>query len=782
MLTDFFRNHQIKPPILERFTPNEEALFKPLYVDVGATQTGRPFVPCDPDSRISSENRPPSLLLYDLQNAKYKETAVYKRIDARTRDGVMILYGTSGAGKTRSIFEYLSQNKGFYFIAGNPRDDKNPGSEDLKSIFFEDFGKIARANTDEGLEESVENLRVIRLRLQLLIYVRVMVHHFITGQLGRDITAYEWLLYQLYPNQFLGGDVYRDLVNDCIDDCVDMERTTMLLRKEAKKPSWQFRVPFIDESQQLLDERKGYFLSTDGTEHRSAFSAVLKAFVEFPSKIKGLSYPVFSGTGMSLTELRKQSNSATTKGRFVPPEYSEPCFSRFAPLDVDAVITYLRIFLKLDKDDDGGGGCGGGGVREEVVKHVAQWLRGRPRFTASFVETYLFKNRKQPRIESRGNFNETEGRVMEGLDRYIAAMTTDRADPRTSWVTGGSSAYDCFEKVARMPDKDDTIADLKEDLHSSVLEFAIGGKHVYFWGEASKELIQKGVAAVSIKRPRGGTGIIGSLDEPIMIEAGLNFYNMKKSLARRVLRSPSGGKGEAFEELLLSPLHDNEKWQDFLEHELDGDGHDFKDYSVFSRSSYGALAKSCKESIADTIQWIKDAASSKFDGQVPPFCFPDDNFGPDVLFLMWNKDHTEFRPVLTQSKFAGTVLQDPALLTTDPTLLYLENRGKEKQKPSTKLKTKSSSELWDNWWDLARPKLLNEERPCLRLMVQYPANAGCGAESGQRYKRGYTEDTLVVVSGENALSLFEEKTLNAMKSVKGSPQRKRSKKSEQDSG
>ena len=72
-------------------------------------------IPRDP-SCSSMEMNVPSLLLYDLHNERHKSTEVYKFID-ETKDICSGLYGTSGAGKTRSIYEYLSHNYGFYFVA-----------------------------------------------------------------------------------------------------------------------------------------------------------------------------------------------------------------------------------------------------------------------------------------------------------------------------------------------------------------------------------------------------------------------------------------------------------------------------------------------------------------------------------------------------------------------------------------------------------------------------------------------------------------------------------------
>jgi hypothetical protein len=278
----------------------------------------------------------PSLLLYDLENLKWRNTAVYQHIDERKDQAATALYGTSGAGKTRSIFEYLSQNKGFYFLVGD--DEKNAGSRDLKSILNTSFLEPAA-----GRCQSSSNLKVIQSRVAVLIFVQHLVHRFITKQLKREITPYEWLLYRLYPKKYLGGDVFQDAVQACLFyGDVNLESAASALRKV----DFKFPVSFIDEAQRLLIEHRDYFLSTDGTKQQSAFSALLKAFNASTEVNNKLGFPVFSGIGLSIDELKAQSGSGAAKK---PQVGTEPYFAKFEPLGADAVKKYLRVFLASDE-------------------------------------------------------------------------------------------------------------------------------------------------------------------------------------------------------------------------------------------------------------------------------------------------------------------------------------------------------------------------------------------------------------------------------------------------
>lgn len=594
VLSVYFQLHPVKgAPVLKPFAPGSNALLKPLFND-----GNKQVVPCNPDENEAGPF--PSLLLYDLENLKCKNTAVYKHIEAGKDQDATALYGTSGAGKTRSIFEYLSHNKGFYFLAGDF--GRNSGSRDLMTI-FENFGKTAAPNDPAGLAQSENNLECIKQRVQVVIYVRHFVHRSITEQQGREITPHEWLLYQLYPKKFLGGDVFREAVSSCLyDGDVNIETSVRALRKV----DLELPVSFIDEAQQLLIEHRSYFLSTDGTEPRSAFTALLRAFTRSTNVNVKLGFPVFSGTGLSTDELQIQSRSAVAKKPLVD---KGPYFAKFEPLDVDAVKDCLRVFLALDK------------VGKEVLEHIAKWLRGRPRWTATFLEMYLVRPRTTFSHGTRGRLNESESRLVEGLDRYISIMTSDAAmdttgtNPRLSWSDSEASAYAAIKKV-----KDYEATKVVE---KAIFDFSVGGKPSYL-EKHTKWLIEVGVAAVSVNRTTRGN-FVGVLDEPIVVQAGINFFNLERNLQFHVRDQEGSGQGKEFEKLMLPAFQDRKGLPNILEKQL-GTGHCFEGYLVSPRSSYGVLALDCKGNIARTIEWIESAVSAQFEGLVPPFCYPDDNF------------------------------------------------------------------------------------------------------------------------------------------------------------
>ena len=105
-------------------------------------------------------------------------------------------------------------------------------------------------------------------------------------------------------------------------------------------------------------------------------------------------------------------------------------------------------------------------------------------------------------------------------------------------------------------------------------------------------------------------------------------------------------------------------------------GDSWKSMSRIGRSSYGVLARKT-DTPEKTMQWLEDSIASTFEGQVPPFCFPDKAMGPDLLFFLrdevsWGK----WKLCMWQHKFKTETNQVEALRTITPDLLFFANRGK----------------------------------------------------------------------------------------------------------
>jgi hypothetical protein len=107
-LAAHFESRTFETPVLKLFDVGDKSLLSSLF----RAADHQPFIPVNPAKPKSR----PCLLLYDLENAKHKDNLVYKYIDCCKRKQPSALYATSGAGKTRSIFEYHKDNLVYKYI------------------------------------------------------------------------------------------------------------------------------------------------------------------------------------------------------------------------------------------------------------------------------------------------------------------------------------------------------------------------------------------------------------------------------------------------------------------------------------------------------------------------------------------------------------------------------------------------------------------------------------------------------------------------------------------
>jgi hypothetical protein len=128
LVREHFEKYPFHEPFaLEDFRPPKKGLLADfVWKDLAVPIPKDPF-----DPTIDA----PCLLLHDLENPMHTKSAVYQFIDSH-KDGCAGLYGTSGAGKTCSAFEYLSHNFGLYFVASTKND---AGSRDLERLISDIF-------------------------------------------------------------------------------------------------------------------------------------------------------------------------------------------------------------------------------------------------------------------------------------------------------------------------------------------------------------------------------------------------------------------------------------------------------------------------------------------------------------------------------------------------------------------------------------------------------------------------------------------------------------------
>ncbi|CAB9511448.1 expressed unknown protein [Seminavis robusta] len=759
-------------PELDPFQIDEKAAFYCFWREDRATTDGLACIPAVPNSL----GLRPSLLLFDLENERHKVTRAYQYIDTSQKVAAINLYGTSGAGKTRSIFEYLSHNYGFYLNAGADA-IYNPGTMDFKSLLSQCLKEIKKIDSDDNetrKEETGTNLAFVTRALSALLSVRTAVLNHINAILSskkmESLTCHEWLLVQLFPDNYLGSDVFQTVYVALFNNQFKYTQDT---NNGTPKMSC-----FLDEAQLLLKELVGAFYSSNGHEKRSAYYACLQGLNLLSLSDGIIHYPCFSGTGMSIEDFHAEMKSLVNKPKLKDHHIF---FGQLKTMEAADVIEYISKFLDISS------------LGDDLVDHVGKWLTGRPRWVATFIETYLEKpETKYPRTD--GRFSKEELPFIKALNRYIEICTEKSStNPRWSWDLQDRSAYSA---VRHMYDEGKGNKNKMEwsEVHSTfqraVFDFSLGGKVQVVDGHAAK-LIEQGIAAVDIPSTDDSSSqyVCAKVCEPLIIQASLNLFGLNEFVTKKLVSTGSDSeKGNVFEEFLLPSVQHR-----FLENIQSQFGKDFlKDHMVPGRSSYGVLATKCDKP-SDTIKWTRSSLEARFEGAFAPFCFPDTLFGPDLTFFMRNKKNWDgFHFVVVQAKLKFELNVADALRTLVPELFFHKNRGTT---PSSSLEPEIRqrwTEVENNLFNMKEEtQVANQrstrstksqsvvvkkrrQRPVLRVLVEFPARRNESANSGPVHPSAYKSgrkgdglhDHLMTFDEENAHLLFGVKDVDTLRKIK----------------
>lgn len=414
-----------------------------------------------------------------------------------------------------------------------------------------------------------------------------------------------------------------------------------------QKPDWKAIV--VDESQQLQRNGHENFMSSDGKETCSAYSAVLKAFLVIKKEASpSIPFPTFSGTSIS-----KENMDVSAVAKQAMEDIAS--FDEFRPLDEQEVERYLETFLDLTN------------IRNAVKKHIARWLVGRPRWAANYMEEFLYRSLKSPPGGTRGKaFTDHEKRVVEAIDRYIDYMTKSPGERRLS-CTGNTTAY---TSIDRFISRQKGLGTPGQALRQAKYKYAVGGQTTLVSKHVA-ELVEVGVAGLCTNQNSPeGTIYQVVIGEPIVVQAGAEFFGLEDMTTWSLdLQENASAQGFAFEKCSLVPIRT--KLEALVKNEftekLDG-------FVISQKSSYGVFAQIC-ESSSDVMKWIHNAVDAELEGAVPPFCMPDVYMGPDVLTLMWNAGYTEFVSSFVQIKYEKKTKQAQAVGTLVPALFYVCKRG-----------------------------------------------------------------------------------------------------------
>ena len=650
----------------------------------------------------------PNMLLLGVQDEEHKNKEVYKWILSSSTKGPSSMYGTSGCGKSRSIMEFLSHNYGFYFSAAVVTGVADQGSDDMAVILQAAANNLEDVAPGKRYDVVVDHLRV-------LVLARLAVFEHVAKIMKRVPTAYEWLLVQLYPRYFFGKDVFAVLSETFLLHCTAKDVQGQVGGK-LNNARHLFH-NFVDESQHLFAMCPNMFPSgkdqTNNILNRAMYSAVTKGFMRIGLKNGievGLTFPVMTGTGVSYEQMMHAIESAMAK-ETLPSYYYAKEFTAFPPQSPEQVQTYMQTVANLTDMGD------------TFVKHTTRWLAGRPRWAATFLSLWMrgalppaSARLSQSRVESTS--------LLIALDAYLVLMTTEQSKEGNPLVVG--TPYTYVDNVERMwaTEEGSVATRMRMTVYSALVKFAVTGEGQLV-SEGGHKLIRAGLCAYDVN------GMDVMLTEPLIVEAALNRLDLETFLGTRLLdtASNSSTSGFMFEDYSILPIRNNflhalSKGELGIEYDKIRD--EWKRLTKIGSSSYGVLAVRCTTA-KQVMDWLHASVDSTLDGQVAPFCFPDEKMGPDLLFFLRDpNDWDSWRLTMWQHKFTNTTNQAAAMRTVDPDLLYHEKRDTS---PVPALKGDDLKA-----WETIRTKLfggISGARPPMSVLLQYPAKVTRSSKSTQ---------------------------------------------------
>jgi hypothetical protein len=234
-----------------------------------------------------------------------------------------------------------------------------------------------------------------------------------------------------------------------------------------------------------------------------------------------------------------------------------------------------------------------------------------------------------------------------------------------------------------------------------------------------------------------------------------------------------------------------------LKAQLQSDIGDYGEFSVPRVSSYGVLARDCSEDIDGTLKWLRSSMMARFEGTVPPFCFPDIAIGPDMLFVL-RTTLFQKRLAVVQGKFKYKINQIGALRTIVPNLFYHEQQHLGANASAASVMNQSQRAEWSKIeTDLFRMveeeaeesnkretrsnnKTVKRKRKeeVVRVMVQFPATRTQAAKPGwvpfeveqgtckHESSKHDEQDAFLIIDGDNAETLFGEHSTQLLAHIK----------------
>jgi hypothetical protein len=308
----------------------------------------------------------PNLLFHDLDQMDTSEAERY--LSSITYLAAFL--GSSGSGKTRTIFSLLGKTYGIYLTFDNPA-CKIPGSTDF-NYFFERVHEHMVKDDFQPNYDYVEQFMLCIMASRLFLFQHLHRQGHLTPQ--------KWLEIQLSYDFNPLCEIFRQFCNaDLKEQLQSLFYYMRSVNASTQKENKPIRL-FIDECQVCVDQFKGFFRIAGNSV--SLYHAVIRSFRQHSCCV------IASGTGLRLQEADSLSRRDI---KFVISERYE------TPEAINETIHNLF-------------GC-------KLSEVSAKWLLGRKKFLMSFIEYAI------ERANTTSSFN---SRFLEENIQKFIKQATDR--------------------------------------------------------------------------------------------------------------------------------------------------------------------------------------------------------------------------------------------------------------------------------------------------------------------------------------------------------------------
>ncbi|KAF5349975.1 hypothetical protein D9756_009205 [Leucocoprinus leucothites] len=628
----------------------------------------------------------PNLLLHQLGSFKHDPVLKNRLDNIFMPNNHTFLVNTSGSGKTRILLEGLCDKWGFYFTSAI--DSSLLGSSDIQNSIKSYIPNSPNFRTNlppSNYELALKNNRKIASKIfrQVLLARLIIFHHFVeivererVPHSSLDIYRERWLLLQLQPRPAHPRvwDIFDDLacrLTQASDHFI-FSQTQDLLKRIRELCSERIDAPpeetplflVLDEAQFAATEHTESFRSDHNGSHRPILREIVRAWEESISG-RGV-FMVVAGTGISKDVVDQAMASAIMKdSRY------RWCSDTGAFNNVEAQQQYLTKYLPKSLLDSESG--------QRLLERLWYWLRGRHRFTVGYVTELICNGFQQPHRLLNAYVQHFTGFSITDADDCVESE--DR-DPLPSF-----SQYKLdFSKLQKNGDMLPTIRRIITHYMMRSMTPHLGKDETMY--------VEYGFARFDDSETR-----VIVIDEPLVLLAATCWMNNSGSYAYKLLSheiSTYGHNFNGFEnyitfciDLIFSrsrrlsdvfTFHGTVPAWAKLEARLVSTYCPSSDVSeispaCFARATGSSVTLGMNAKTPNlTVSWLQNH-------QRPPFCFPHQSMGPDVIFVLQLSDQSLIWVAL-QTKWSigkkGKLAKDlllHAMKSVTPSKFFLDKNG-----------------------------------------------------------------------------------------------------------